>query len=320
MTQWVHVAVGVVRNAEGNILLAKRPDQAHQGGLWEFPGGKVEAGEAVSEALIRELQEEIGITPTEYSPLIQIRHHYPDKSVLLDVWDVTSFEGIPHGKEGQPIEWVETNTLDITGDADYPLPAANAHIVCAIKLPTLVAITGEFGEVDEFSSRIENAARSGVGMIYFRAATQTAVDECYIDAAIQACRAFNIRLQVPFYIFKQLTDDQLSSVSGVHLSSKELRLFKESNALAHYLVGASCHNAEEMNLASEAGVDYMLLSPVKPTQTHQDAAPLGWNLFEELVKNTNTPVYALGGLDASDVKLAIRCGARGVAGIRGFWK
>src|SRR5690606_7572608 len=100
----IHVAVGVIVNADGKILIAKRPQTAHQGGLWEFPGGKVDAGETIEQALVRELREELAITVKDSRPLIQIRHHYPDKSVLLDVHKITRFEGNPIGNEGQPVQ------------------------------------------------------------------------------------------------------------------------------------------------------------------------------------------------------------------------
>jgi len=89
----IHVAAAVIRSTDGLVLIAKRPLDKHQGGLWEFPGGKVEKGEAVEVALARELLEELGIGVTAARPLIQVRHDYPDKHVLLDVWEVTAFSG-----------------------------------------------------------------------------------------------------------------------------------------------------------------------------------------------------------------------------------
>ncbi|MFV0278909.1 MAG: 8-oxo-dGTP diphosphatase MutT [Parahaliea sp.] len=124
----VHVAVGVILDADGNILLTQRAEDAHQGGLWEFPGGKVEPGESVQQALARELHEELGIVPTASEPLIEVRHDYGDKSVLLDVHRVPVFSGVPHGLEGQPLAWVSMAEL-----ADYPLPAANRVIVEALR-------------------------------------------------------------------------------------------------------------------------------------------------------------------------------------------
>ena len=95
----LHVAAAVIRGTDGRILLAQRPAHKHQGGLWEFPGGKVEAGESVLSALARELREELGIQVTHAQPLIQVRHAYPDQRVLLDVYEVTEFTGDAHGAE-----------------------------------------------------------------------------------------------------------------------------------------------------------------------------------------------------------------------------
>ena len=125
--QAVHVAVGVILDVDRNILLTRRHDHMHQGGLWEFPGGKLEAGESLSVALARELQEELDITPVKTSPLIEIHHDYGDKSVVLDVHVVWEFSGEPRGLEGQPMAWVSAAQL-----SDYDFPAANKPIVAAI--------------------------------------------------------------------------------------------------------------------------------------------------------------------------------------------
>ena len=124
----IHVAVGVVLNQHNQVLLALRPAQAHQGGLWEFPGGKVEDNENVQQALCRELQEELGIISLEQRPLIEIRHDYHDKSVLLDVWWVDAFEGEPEGCEGQPLRWVAAEELNA-----YEFPKANQPIIESVQ-------------------------------------------------------------------------------------------------------------------------------------------------------------------------------------------
>jgi 8-oxo-dGTP diphosphatase len=127
--QVVHVAVGVILDAEKNILLTRRHDHLHQGGLWEFPGGKVEQGESLDAALARELHEELAIKPVKTSPLIEIHHDYPDKSVFLDVHVVWEFRGEAQGVEGQPMAWVSAAEL-----SDYDFPEANKPIVAAIVL------------------------------------------------------------------------------------------------------------------------------------------------------------------------------------------
>jgi 8-oxo-dGTP diphosphatase len=124
----VQVAVGIITNATGAVLIARRPERAHQGGLWEFPGGKLEAGETVAAALRRELQEELGIVAEVAEPLLQVRHAYSDKTVLLEVWRVTVYHGEPHGREGQPLAWVAPEAL-----ADYAFPAADGPIIARLR-------------------------------------------------------------------------------------------------------------------------------------------------------------------------------------------
>lgn len=124
----VHVAVGVILDAEGNILLTQRARHAHQGGLWEFPGGKVEAGETLPEALARELAEELDIRIGRTEPLLEVRHDYGDKSVLLDVHVVWEFQGVARGMEQQPLAWVPVAQL-----GNYQFPAANQAIVTAVE-------------------------------------------------------------------------------------------------------------------------------------------------------------------------------------------
>ncbi|MFQ6372491.1 8-oxo-dGTP diphosphatase MutT [Shewanella sp. YIC-542] len=119
----VHVAVGVIiRNRQ--ILLAKRHGHLHQGGKWEFPGGKLETGETTAGALTRELQEEVGITVQHAAPFMQLAYDYPDKQVLLDIMTVTAFSGEAYGVEGQQIAWVDISALP-----QYQFPDANMPIL-----------------------------------------------------------------------------------------------------------------------------------------------------------------------------------------------
>ena len=123
----IHVAVGVIVNAAQEVLIAHRAQHLHQGGLWEFPGGKVETNEGVEQALKRELLEELNITVQNCAPLLEIAHDYGDKSVLLDVWLVREFSGKPQGLQGQPLQWVKPSEL-----FGLEFPAANAPIVEAV--------------------------------------------------------------------------------------------------------------------------------------------------------------------------------------------
>ena len=106
----VHVAVGVILRDQ-QILLALRDGKQHQGGKWEFPGGKVEPDETVQQALVRELQEEVAIEVSASEAFMQLQYAYPEKTVLLDIYLVTAFTGEPHGREGQPLRWVPVAEL-----------------------------------------------------------------------------------------------------------------------------------------------------------------------------------------------------------------
>ncbi len=125
----LRVAVGVIGNTAGEVLVALRHAHLHQGGLWEFPGGKIADGESVEAALARELHEELGIHVEYAQPLLTVRHAYADRSVELHVWRVTAFVGEVHGREGQPLRWVAVPELDPVDfpAADLPIIEALCH-------------------------------------------------------------------------------------------------------------------------------------------------------------------------------------------------
>ncbi|MFP2768726.1 8-oxo-dGTP diphosphatase MutT [Oceanisphaera sp. KMM 10153] len=127
----VLVAVGVIENTDGEIFICRRGASQHQAHKWEFPGGKVEAGETVAQALARELEEEVGIRVTDCRPFMRIEHDYGDKQVTLDIHKVTAFSGEPHGLEGQPSRWVPVSELH-----SYDFPAANSPIVDKLQTET----------------------------------------------------------------------------------------------------------------------------------------------------------------------------------------
>ena len=126
-TNPIHVAVAIVRNDQGQVLVALRPPQVPQGNLWEFPGGKIEPGESVEQALARELKEEVGLTLKSASPLMTLAHDYGDKQVLLDIWLVEKFDGEPQGHEGQHVQWIDVSALPT-----LDIPAANEPIILAL--------------------------------------------------------------------------------------------------------------------------------------------------------------------------------------------
>jgi 8-oxo-dGTP diphosphatase len=308
----VHVAAAVIRRADGQILLAKRADQQHQGGLWEFPGGKVETGESVATALHRELQEELGIAVTAARPLIKVQYDYPDKQVLLDVWEVSGFTGEPHGAEGQPLAWVSPRQLP-----DYEFPAANQPIVRAARLPAQYLITPDELERKALLQGIQTAVASGVRLIQLRAPNMYSPE--YRDLAVDVVGLCAGKAQLMLKGPLEWLGD--FPAAGWHLTAQQLRKYADKGRPfpADRWLAASCHNAEELALARQMGVDFVTLSPLQPTQSHPEAVPLGWDAAAQLIDGLNLPVYLLGGVGAGDTERAWQLGAQGVAGIRAFW-
>ena len=126
-TEDITVAAAVIRNQEGKILLARRPDHKHMGGLWEFPGGKVRTGEDPRSALVRELHEELGVEASVDSPLSFAIHDEPGLRILLLFFAARLTAGRPVGNEGQEVQWVQPSELP-----NYPTPPADAALVAEL--------------------------------------------------------------------------------------------------------------------------------------------------------------------------------------------
>lgn len=307
----IHVAVAVLRDGRGRVLLTRRPDHAHLGGLWEFPGGKLERGETVGEALRRELHEELGVAPGRHRPLIRITHDYPDKSVLLDVHEVETWTGAPEGREGQPLAWVAPVDL-----RRYRLPEADGPIVTAVDLPPCYRITPALGgDLARLRSLLSERG-TGPGLVQLRdkSLAPQALGELAAEA-VRLCRAAGARLLVnadPAFA-------EAVGADGVHLDSRQLASQARRPLPPERLVAASCHDAADLAKAEQIGADFAVLSPVLPTASHPDAKALGWEGFADLVEGARIPVYALGGMHQGLLERAWDAGAQGVAGIRGMW-
>ncbi|KXS47474.1 Nudix family hydrolase [Marinobacter persicus] len=309
----VHVAVAVIiRN--GRVLIARRPDHVHQGGLLEFPGGKVEPEETVQQALVREIAEETGlrVPPESLWPVIGIRHDYGDKRVFLDVWETDRAEGEPEGREGQPIEWRSPSEL-----SDRDFPAANRPVIRALRLPHRLALTGPVMDAESGLSELKAAlARRSPELMILRAPDLDA--EAYLGFAHQAMtvcggKATDLLLHGAPELLRSIP-----GARGVHLPWREAERLSERPVPADAWLGVSCHNAEQLRHAERLGADYVLLGAVQPTESHPGRPALGWQAFAELVTQATVPVYGLGGLGLEDEEKARSLGAQGIAGI-GFW-
>ena len=150
----LHVVAAVIVGPDQRIFISRRAEHLHQGGLWEFPGGKVEAGENPEAALARELFEEIDIQVISAQPYMQVEHDYVDKQVLLDIWQVDSFSGTAMGKEGQQCRWVslaelvntelenrELENRELENREQLAFPAANHPILQRLATHGLKAVS-----------------------------------------------------------------------------------------------------------------------------------------------------------------------------------
>jgi 8-oxo-dGTP diphosphatase len=345
MKKLVHVAVGVIFDCppdkqgvgkdqekileKDKILIAKRADHQHQGGLWEFPGGKVESGESVQVALQRELEEELGLQCSieDMRPLITIPFHYPDKSVLLDVWSVYNGK-LPNtyaaenefiGKEDQLLAWVEQAEL-----ASYAFPKANKAILDALLLPQKIVITQDDSDPDVILAQVANTLKNhcsndnSATCIQLRASsldqmqyTQLAMKLYGICHEAGSLLIWNCPLE--WY--------QVAFADGLHLSVNNFNAAKlQHNARpipANQWLSMACHNLAELE-SVQALADTVLVSPVKKTTTHTNSIPLTWAGFKAICDQARIPCYALGGLDISDVEMAIQQGGQGIAGISCF--
>lgn len=307
-TNFLHVAVGVIKNADGQILIAQRPAQVHQGGLWEFPGGKVETDESVVQALRRELQEELGITVERCEPLIKIRHHYHELSVLLDVWSVESFFGVAAGCEGQLVRWVSVNALE-----NYDFPAANLPIIHAAQLPCFYAILDD-ADPAQLMANLSKILTKEIKLVHARLKTLSMqAVEAFVSQALPLCQQYQAQLLLNSATKKTAQHQGM----GLHLTSYDLMQLTERPDITGW-VAASCHNLAQLRQAEKIGADFAVLAPVFKTSTHPTAQTLGWELFAQLVAEVNIPVYALGGLSCEDKDIAKALGAQGIAGIRTF--
>ena len=326
--EYLHVVAAVIRGNDGKILLAQRPAHKHQGGKWEFPGGKVESGETALQGLCRELHEELGINVQQAQPLIKVRYVYPERAVLLDVWEVTAFSGAAHGREGQPVAWFTAEQLPT-----LEFPPANYPIITAARLPACCLITPEPHNPTEFLQQLEQRLHAGIRLVVFRAKSLMADD--YVALAGKVIRLAHA---AGAKVMLNSPPIQIAEADGLHLTSSQLWAEAEEGVChtplrrspvgaygirplrrAGQWLSASCHDARELQRAAEIGVDFALLSPVLPTLSHPGTVHLGWEAFAAAVENVNFPVYALGGMESSHVATARQHGGQGIAAIRSVW-
>ena len=314
MSKIVEVAAAVMLRDHGReFLLAQRPEGKVYAGYWEFPGGKVESGETVRQALIRELQEELGITATECSPWLTRQFTYPHATVRLNFWRVTAWSGeigITAPLEHAAVDWLKCGKNSTVS----PILPANDPILKALALPTSMAITmGESEGVERQLERLEEALHNGLRLIQVRDKGWPVAQRLWFAESV--CRLAHdhgalVVINDSEDIARRIGAD------GVHLSAG--RLAACATRPDFTWVGASCHTAAEISRAGELGLDYALLGPVLVTQTHPEAKGLGWKGFAREIAGNTLPVFALGGMQHEMLAEAQSHGAQGVALMRAW--
>ncbi len=311
MKKIVHVAAAVITRLDGSFLLGQRAPDTFYPGYWEFPGGKVEPGETPRDALVRELDEELGMQVDTAYPWITREHVYEHAHVSLHFFEVSAWRGEIHDRVHSALSWQQADAMDVG-----PMLPANGPILKALRLPRLFGIThaGEIG-IDAQLARLDAALASGLRLVQIREpALPEGPREAFARAVVERCHATGALVMV--------NDDPALARSigadGLHLTARSL-----ASAAARpefEWVGASCHTRADLEKAAGLELDYALLGAVQPTLSHPERNALGWPAFTEMIARLPLPVFALGGLGAGDLGCAKAAGAHGVAGIRAFWQ
>ncbi len=311
MKQKIHVAVGLIKNNDNQYLISKRHAHLHQGGLWEFTGGKIEANETAYAALCRELYEELNLTVKQASPFVRISYAYPDKHVCLDVWLVDDFTGDLQSSSAQAIQWVSPAELP-----GYSFPAANKAILNCITLPECYAITGRFDDKEDYIQHFKHCLNKGVKLVQLRTLTSdldVLIDLANISGSL--CKKEKAKLIVNADVdFLEKCD-----VDGIHLNSQRLFQYTARPVFPDKILAASVHNINELQQAIKIESDFVVVSPVLKTTSHPDAIPIGWNGLEEIISQSSIPVFALGGMKQDMLLKAKKSGAFGIAAISELW-
>ena len=306
----VEVAAGVLIRRDGRFLLASRPAGKPYESYWEFPGGKVEPGESVASALARELHEELGIDIRPAYPWVVRVFDYPHALVRLHFFRVFEWGGAINAREHQSFGFFSTNDLP-----DGRLLPATVPVLRWLALPPHYAISAaaRLGRAT-FFQRLDAALARGLKLLQFR--------EPELESSVAAATLDEVRARVSEAGAILLVNSRhhaalWDKADGVHLTAADLAASEKRPEFKW--VGASVHSIPEIERAAELQLDFVAAGPVSRTGTHPHQPPLGWGGFAAVIADASLPVYALGGLNASDLKTAMRHGAHGVALLSAMW-
>ena len=301
----------VLRDRQGRVLIAERPVGKPLAGFWEFPGGKLEAGETPFAALRRELHEELDIGVEHAHRLQRYSHTYPERQVRLDVWRVTRYAGIPRAREGQALAWARPDEM-----GRWRLLPADGPIVAGLKLPPFLLVTPEPDDQAGFLAGLKRSLEAGVDFVQFRAPRLDAGRYALLARqVVDLCHGYGARV----HLNADPAIAHESGADGVHLSQARFRSQGGRWAARGLALGLSCHDAMEVSAAMGQRPDYITLGTVEESASHPGAKPIGWTRFAELAALSSVPAYAIGGMRVEDLERAQASGGHGIAAIRALW-
>jgi 8-oxo-dGTP diphosphatase len=306
----VDVAVGVLIRPDGQVLLAQRPEGKPYAGWWEFPGGKLEAGESVEAALARELEEELGLSIGPAHPWVTLGYVYPHATVRLHFCRCFDWRGDPIGREGQAFTWADPAQSVVA-----PLLPATVPAMKWLQLPDEYAISQAAGlGAERFLERLALRLENGLRAVQLREPHLGEEDfDRLFERSLALVRARGARLLVN----SGHPERYWHRADGVQLRALDWKAAAQRPDLPW--VGASCHTRQDIADAAALGVDFAVLGPVLATPTHPDESTLGWTGFAEAATGNSLPVYAIGGLSMADLPAARGHRAHGVAALRAPW-
>ena len=315
----VDVAVGVVLRDDGAVLIGQRVAGKPYAGWWEFPGGKLEAGESVEQALARELHEELGLESVTSTPWVVRGHVYPHATVRLFFRRVRRWRGEPQSREAQALVWRRADAVDVAP----LLPAAIAPLAW-LRLPPIYRIScaGEIG-VEAFERSLGRALEAlgdtgpGVAPLLLQL-REPQLPAAEFERLFDRLRILRDTRPLRLVVSSRHPRSYAEAADGVHLTARDLLAARERPR--GRWVGASCHHEADLQAAGALGCDFAVFGPVMPTPSHPGAPSLGFDGFAARTALTPIPVYALGGLSADALEAAEAAGAHGVALMRAAWR
>lgn len=297
------VAAGILINSKNEVLISQRLTSQPWPGYWEFPGGKVEGNESIDQCLSRELLEEISINPLSYSEWITREFFQDNRVIKITFFKITRWTGEIQKKEVNDYRWINVENINSWPKKILP---KNIYVLKSLALPPYYLITNFF----EDEKSIKKTINSKDIWIQYREPLLS-IDKLYYFYEF-------LKKKCASKILINSRHKDLIKNNGIHYTSTDLNNVKKLDK--NIVNGASVHSLDELKLANKLGFDFVVLSQIKKTLSHPEREGIGWRKFREIANHSDVPVYALGGLNMSDLADAQKNGAVGISSQREGWK